>query len=287
MGVRRRWPAVISDAENPGTGPGTAGGLALRNVSKVYRSGGLATAALEDVEFTVERGQFATLIGPSGCGKSTVLRIVAGLVEADDGEVAIFGESVREACARKHIGYVPQSAALLPWRTVLDNVRLPLQVNRGAGGNGADAARDPVEILTAFGLGGVLDRRPSQLSGGMAQRVAIARAFAFDPPVLLMDEPFSSLDELTREVLRHELLELWSAHRTTVLFVTHSVAEAVLLSDVVLVMSPQPGRIRAAVPIDIPRPRGEFVELSDEFRDLERQVRIGLRVGDVAPPGVR
>lgn len=268
----------------PGAPPRPAGaprpdGLALRAVSKAYRSGRDVTVAVDDVSLTVERGQFVTIIGPSGCGKSTLLRIVAGLVAADAGEVSIFGEDVRAACVNKHIGFVPQSPALLPWRTVLDNVRLPLQVNRraprAAGGEGA--ARDPAEILAAFGLGGALDMRPAQLSGGMQQRVAIARAFAFDPAILLMDEPFSALDELTREVIRYELLDLWSTRRTTVLFVTHSVTEAVALSDAVVVMSPQPGRVSALVPVDIPRPRGELVELTEDFRAIERRVRLELR----------
>ncbi|MDA8290830.1 MAG: ABC transporter ATP-binding protein [Actinomycetota bacterium] len=250
-------------------------GLVLRGVTKRYRSGRDETLAIDEVSVSVARGEFVTIIGPSGCGKSTVLRVAAGLVEADSGEVSVFGEDVRAACANKHIGFVPQSPALLPWRTVLENVRLPLQVNRRA--SAAAPARDPAEILAAFGLGGALDRRPSQLSGGMQQRVAIARAFAFDPAVLLMDEPFSALDELTREVIRYELLDLWNTRRTTVLFVTHSVAEAVALSDSVVVMSPSPGRVRAVVPVELPRPRDEHVELTDEFRAIERQVRSELR----------
>jgi NitT/TauT family transport system ATP-binding protein len=248
-------------------------------VTKSFGSGRQVTTALEGITMSVERGRFVTLIGPSGCGKTTLLRVVAGLTEADAGEVSIFGESVGAARANKHIGFVPQSPALLPWRTVLDNVRLPLQVNRRAGERHPGAVRDPEAILESFGLGGVLDKRPAQLSGGMQQRVAIARAFAFDPALLLMDEPFSALDELTREVLRHELLDLWGAHRKTVLFVTHSVAEAVVLSDAIVVMSAQPGRILSVVEVDLPRPRGELVELTDGFRELERRVRLALRGG--------
>lgn len=265
----------------PGTLLGVDGrGLSVVGVSKHFGSRGETATVLDDVSLSVGRGRFVTLIGPSGCGKSTLLRIVAGLLEADSGEVSIFGESVHSACANKHIGFVPQTPALLPWRSVLENVRLPLQVNKTANApESGEATRDPVAILEAFGLGGVLDRRPAQLSGGMQQRVAIARAFAFDPAILLMDEPFSALDELTREVLRHELLDLWGAHRKTVLFVTHSVTEAVVLSDEIVVMSAQPGRIRAVVPVDLPRPRGELVELTDDFRDLERRVRLELRGG--------
>ncbi len=250
----------------------------VRGVTKRFTSGRRSTVALSDVNLTVDRGQFVTLIGPSGCGKSTLLRILAGLTDADEGDVSIFGESITRAREAKHIGLVPQSPALLPWRTVLENVELPLQLNRRAGRTPSDNA-DPREILAAFGLSQVLDKRPDQLSGGMQQRVAIARAFAFRPAVLLMDEPFSALDELTREVLRHELVDLWQQFRTTVVFVTHSVAEAVLLSDVVVVMSASPGRIGTTIPVGLGRPRAELVELSDEFRAVETDVRIALREG--------
>jgi NitT/TauT family transport system ATP-binding protein len=242
-------------------------------VTKSYA--GAKTRALEELSLDVAPGQFVTIIGPSGCGKSTLLRIIAGLDQQDSGGVLIFGESVDVARANKHIGYVPQSLALLPWRTVLDNVRLPLQI--GSKVNPREGDRDPEEILRAFGLGHVLESYPIELSGGMRQRVAIARAFAFSPAVLLMDEPFSSLDEMTGELLRHELLNLWQANQTTVVFVTHSVTEAVLLSDVVVVLSPSPGKIREVVPIDLPRPRNEGVETTQKFSDLERRVRLALR----------
>ena len=197
-----------------------------------------------------------TLIGPSGCGKSTLLRVVAGLERPDTGGISIFGENPEHARRSKHIGFVPQALALLPWRTVLENARLPLEVNRSAGSGRPKPARDPAEVLIALGLGDVLDRRPAELSGGMRQRVAIARAFAHEPAVLLMDEPFSSLDELTGEVLRHELLQLWQATGTTVLFVSHSVSEAVLLSDEVVVMTHAPGRVATLIEVTLERPRG-------------------------------
>ncbi len=268
---------------SPGEGGPAPAGLVLEGVAKCFRDSTGVVEALAGVQLSVERGRFVTIIGPSGCGKSTLLRIAAGLVEADAGGVTIFGESPRRACAAKHVGFVPQSPALLPWRTVLDNVRLPLQVNTRAASSPRAGARDPEEILDAFGLGPVKHLRPAQLSGGMRQRVAIARAFAFDPEILLMDEPFSSLDEMTREVLRHELLDLWQARRKTVLFVTHSVTEAVLLSDVVAVMTARPGRIGAVVPVGLPRPRGDLVELTDEFRAIERRVRLELRDGFSSP----
>lgn len=258
----------------------TDDGLVIESVTKSFQVSGRRSVVLSDVSLTVERGQFVTLIGPSGCGKSTLLRVLAGLTPIDSGRVSIFGESAERACQRKHIGLVPQSPALLPWRTVLDNVRLPLEVNRRAQRSDDEAPRpDPREILSAFGLSAVLNKRPAQLSGGMQQRVAIARAFAFRPAILLMDEPFSALDELTREVLRHELLDLWQQFRTTVVFVTHSVPEAVLLSDVVVVMSAAPGRIGTIVPVTMERPRGESVELSADFREIEAEVRDHLKAG--------
>jgi NitT/TauT family transport system ATP-binding protein len=248
-------------------------GLVLDSVTKSYD--GAKLPALGRISLDIPHGQFVTIIGPSGCGKSTLLRIIAGLERQDEGAVSIFGESVDRAQENKHIGYVPQSLALLAWRSVLDNVRLPLQIGKRAAIR--EGARDPVEILRAFGLGDVLERLPSELSGGMRQRVAIARAFALSPAVLLMDEPFSSLDEITSEVLRHELLALWQNNRTTVVFVTHSVTEAVLLSDTVVVMSPAPGEIREIVSVNLPRPRNDLVELTDAFHELEGRVRLALR----------
>jgi NitT/TauT family transport system ATP-binding protein len=252
-------------------------GLDVRRISKTFDSGPRRVEVLSQVSLHVPRGQFATLIGPSGCGKSTLLRIVAGLLDPDSGTVSIFGEAPHRATAAKLVGFVPQSPALLPWRTVLDNVRLPLQVNRRAGVDESRAHPDPVEVLESFGLGGALHLRPRQLSGGMQQRVAIARALVFDPSILLMDEPFSALDELTRERQRHQLLDVWQSNRKTVLFVTHSVPEAVALSDLVVVMSSQPGRVQAAIPVDLPWPRDDSVETTDAFHRIEQRVRSELR----------
>ena len=249
------------------------GGLVVDRVTKIYDES--RAPALLDISLTIAPGSFVTIIGPSGCGKSTLLRILAGLEREDSGAVSIFGESVDRARENKHIGYVPQSLALLPWRSVLDNVRLPLEIGRRVDAQEGD--RDPEEILRAFGLGDVLNRHPAELSGGMRQRVAIARVFALAPAVLLMDEPFSSLDEMTSEVLRHELLTLWQNNRTTVVFVTHSVSEAVLLSDEVVVMSPSPGEIREVIRIDLERPRDNLVEITHDFHELERTVRLSLR----------
>jgi NitT/TauT family transport system ATP-binding protein len=256
---------------------GADAGLVISGVSKTYRSDNGVVPALEPVSLRVPRGHFVTLIGPSGCGKSTLLHMVAGLDRPDEGEISIFGESVDHARRAKHIGYVPQSLALLPWRTVLENARLPLELNRTAGMQRPVPRRDPTEVLAALGLGGVLHRYPAQLSGGMRQRVAIARAFVHEPAVLLMDEPFSSLDELTSEVLRRELVELWQSKRTTVLFVSHSVSEAVLLSDEVVVMTHSPGTVAAVVEVTLERPRGNLIEVTEAFRQVEREVRVALR----------
>lgn len=250
-----------------------ADGVVVLGVAKRYNSSRGPVDALEPLDLDIARGSFVTLIGPSGCGKSTLLRIIAGLSPADAGTISIFGESVERARRNKNIGFVPQSLALLPWRSVLENVELALEINKSAN----RSTRSAVEILSAFGLGDYLSYLPAQLSRGMRQRVAIARAFALEPALLLMDEPFAALDELTRELLRHELLELWQSTGTTVLFVTHSVTEAVLLSDEVVVMSPSPGRIQARVAIDLKRPRGDLIELSEPFRALEREVRVALR----------
>lgn len=256
-------------------GPAPELGLVVAGVSKTYMTDDGPVEALAPTDLQVDRGRFVTIIGPSGCGKSTLLRVVAGLEKPDQGRVSIFGVGADQARQDKLIGFVPQALGLLPWRTVLDNVRLPFQLNRAAD-RSRPAGRDPAEVLRSLGLGGVLDRRPAELSGGMRQRVAIARAFVHEPALLLMDEPFSSLDELTSDVLRRELLDLWQSVRTTVLFISHSISEAVLLSDEVVVMSHGRGAL-AHVPVSLERPRGDLVEVSEEFRDVEREVRMALR----------
>jgi NitT/TauT family transport system ATP-binding protein len=285
-----------------------ASAIELNGVRKVYgdRTPGGETVALSDITLTLAPGAFVSLIGPSGCGKSTLLRIAAGLEAPDEGEVRVHGVTPDEAAAAKLIGFVPQSPALLPWRSVLGNVTLPQNVNRGAarrrerfrdlasreGGRGA-AGRGPAEarsytreLLRKAGLGDVEDKLPGQLSGGMQQRVAIVRALGLRPDVLLMDEPFSSLDEFTRESLQDQLLSLWEELGITVLFVTHSVAEAVRMSDTVVVMAPRPGRVSATVEIALPRPRDQRMLAARQFHDYEDHVRALLgrawRAPDVA-----
>src|SRR3954463_9153477 len=250
-------------------------GVVIEGVSKSFGSREERTLVLDKLSLTIARGEFVSLIGPSGCGKSTLLKIVAGLVRADAGRVAIDGESVAAATRDKLIGLVPQSPALLPWRTVLGNVRLPIQLNKRS--NKDRALRDPEEVLRSFGLGNALKRYPAQLSGGMQQRVAIARAFVFDPGVLLMDEPFSALDELNRDQQRFGLLTFWQSNRKAVLFVTHSVPEAVMLSDRIVVMSSHPGRIHRIIEDKLPRPRDAEVYDLPDFHEIESEVRSSLR----------
>ena len=265
--------------DDAGEAEAEAEAVVVDHVSKSFGQGARRVLALDGISMSVKRGAFVTVIGPSGCGKTTLLRIVGGLIGVDSGVVSIFGDPVARAIEAKRIGFVPQSPALLPWRTVLENVRLPLEVNKRGGGDDERARMDPVAVLESLGLGHVLNRRPEQLSGGMQQRVAIARAFVFDPPILLMDEPFAAVDELTREQLRHELLSIWQANKKTVVFVTHSIAEAITLSDVVVVLSSHPGTVQRAIPVDLPRPREDFIETTRAFHELEREVRMEIRSG--------
>nr|WP_240777570.1 ABC transporter ATP-binding protein [Nonomuraea basaltis] len=243
--------------------------------------------ALDDVGLSIEPGRFVSIIGPSGCGKSTLLRLVAGLEPADRGEVSIYGVSPEEACAAKMVGLVPQTPALLPWLSVLKNVTLPHKVNRAADrrrsaiGQATHRATptcpDMTELLSKAGLAEASHKLPGQLSGGMQQRTAIVRAFGLRPDVLLMDEPFSALDEFTRESLQEQLLDLWDELKTTVVFVTHSVSEAVRLSDMIVVMAPKPGRITDVVTVDLPRPRGRDLLKTPEFHRFEDLIRDKLR----------
>jgi len=262
-------------ASAAGSRPAGTTGVQIANVSKSFGADGARTLVLDDVSLSINAGEFVSVIGPSGCGKSTLLKVIAGLSEADEGTVTIDGKTVKSATKGKMIGLVPQSPALLPWRTVLDNVTLPITVNPKA--NAGRTLRDPKEILESFGLGHAINKYPSQLSGGMQQRAAIARAFVFDPSVLLMDEPFSALDEMNRDAQRLGLLDFWQTNRKTVLFVTHSVPEAIMLSDRIIVMAAHPGRIADVIDVNLPRPRDADVYATDEFRDLEGAVRSSLQ----------
>jgi NitT/TauT family transport system ATP-binding protein len=248
--------------------------ISLDAVAMVYGRDGQSLEALSGIDLQVRRGEFVSVIGPSGCGKSTLLRIIGGLQQPTSGHVAVAGRPPREAQLRKDIGFVFQDASLLPWRTVRGNVRLPLEVNRR--GRGAE----PDRLIDLVGLSRFRDYHPHQLSGGMQQRVALARALVTSPAVLLMDEPFGALDEITRSAMRYELLRIWrssAGEERTVVFVTHSITEAVLLSDRVVVMTPQPGRIAAIIDIELPRPREEDLETEPAFLEYARRLRSLLR----------
>jgi NitT/TauT family transport system ATP-binding protein len=253
----------------PASFPAEPERVELAGVTK--RFPGTARPVLDGLDLKIGKGSFFTVIGPSGAGKSTLLKVIAGLLAPDSGTVSIFGEPPAVASRRKHLGWVPQSAALLPWRSVIDNVRLPLEVNQRA----VCPARDPGLLLERLGLSDAKSLLPAQLSGGMRQRVAIARAFSFAPRVLLMDEPLGALDEITRESVAHLLLELWQAERPTVVFVTHSVTEAVTLADEVAVIGN--GKLGAPLKVTLPRPRPEGVEDTAHFHELTAELRAQLR----------
>jgi NitT/TauT family transport system ATP-binding protein len=248
--------------------------IRARDLTMVYRTGGASTVALADATLVVHEGEFISLIGPSGCGKTTLLRLVADLVQPTSGELEVIGRSAGEARRARAYGYVFQAPVLYDWRTVLGNVMLPLEIM----GFGRDERRARArELLMTVGLREFEQSYPWQLSGGMQQRVSIARALAFDPKLLLMDEPFGALDEITRETLNLELLRLWAATRKTVLFVTHSISEAVFLSTRIVVMTPRPGKIERVIEVDLPQPRGPETREDRRFFELEREVRESLR----------
>ena len=253
--------------------------IEVRALSHRYASSAGDVVALEWASLRVAAGEFVSIVGPSGCGKTTLLRAVAGLLAASGGEIRVLGGAPEEAQRAHALGLVTQEPGLLPWRSVEANVRLPLEIT------GAEA--DIPALLDRVGIARFARYRPGQLSGGMRQRVALARALAHRPRLLLMDEPFGALDELSREDLRLELLALWERERIAVLFVTHAIHEAVLLSDRVVVMSGSPGRIVADIAIDLPRPRSEalvstprFVALASEVRAVLRDASRGSRGGD-------
>src|SRR5436190_2064629 len=263
----------------------------LEGVSKSFARRGTPVRAVAGVDLAVERGEFVSLIGPSGCGKSTLLRLVGGLLTADVGTVTVAGQPPAVARRAKRFGFVPQTPALLPWRTVRQNARLLTQLNRGGGagekaGGAGDTARgtgsglgeaDTRALLDEVGLGDFLDAYPRELSGGMQQRVALVRAFALGAPILLMDEPFAALDEMTRAEMRYLLLGLWERHEATVLFVTHSIAEAVMLSDRLAVLTPRPGRVASIEPVTLPRPRHAEQEDTVAFLEHVARIRQSLR----------
>jgi NitT/TauT family transport system ATP-binding protein len=244
----------------------------IRNLSYVY-PGVEPVEALQDIDFAVEPNEFVSVIGPSGCGKSTLLRLVADLLPCTSGEVLIGDAPASVARRKRDIGFVFQEPALMLWRSSLKNVRLPLEVMRRDGSAGARKAQ---ELLSLVGLEGFENKRPEQLSGGMRQRVSIARALTYDPRLLLMDEPFGALDQITRDEMNQELLKIWEQTKSTVLFVTHSIAEAIYLSDRVVVLSPRPGRIVDIVGVPLGRPRDSSIKRERLFFETETKVLAAL-----------
>jgi NitT/TauT family transport system ATP-binding protein len=255
--------------------------ITLDHVAKTFVSrGGEPVAAIEDVSLLVRDNEFICLVGPSGCGKSTLLRLVAGLVAPSGGTVSIRGTPVTEP--RADTGIVFQAPTLLPWASILDNVLFPLDMMGKLDAAGRARARD---LLALVGLAGFEGKYPRELSGGMQQRAGICRALVHDPDILLMDEPFGALDALTREELTIELMRICRERPKTILFVTHSIPEAVLLADRVVVMSARPGRIAEIIDVTLPRPRDFDMEARSEFQDATRRIRgliFGTRGGRAA-----
>jgi NitT/TauT family transport system ATP-binding protein len=243
--------------------------IRLEGVEKTYRTRrGALVRAVENVTLDIAENEFVTLVGPSGCGKSTLLKLVAGLTPVSGGTIRVRDTVVRDPCP--DVGIVVQHPGLLPWRTVLDNVLFSVDML------GLDPRRHrdrALELLALSGLAGFETRLPRELSGGMQQRVAICRALLPDPSLLLMDEPFGALDAMTREEMGFELLRIWEARRKTILFVTHSIPEAILLADKVVVMTPRPGRLARVITIDLPRPRTVELEFDAKFKAYSDEVR--------------
>jgi NitT/TauT family transport system ATP-binding protein len=248
--------------------------VSIAGVSKRFGVGDVAVSALEGIDLSIRSGEFVSLIGPSGCGKSTLLRLIGDLTAPSSGTVLVNGKPARGARLDRDYGMVFQAPVLMDWRTVARNIELPLEV---MGHTRAARTARSAELLKLVELEGFATKHPWQLSGGMQQRVAIARALAFDPALLLMDEPFGALDEMTRERMNLELMNIWTRTRTTVVFVTHSIPEAVFLSTRVVVMSSRPGRIAKVVDVDLPQPRTVDTREDERYFELVTTVREALR----------
>lgn len=246
--------------------------IKIEDLSMIYqdKNGGQPVTALQNVNLEIKEGEFISLLGPSGCGKTTLLRIIADLLQPSIGKVTVRGQSPREVRLQKKYGIVFQNPVLYDWRTVRRNVCMPMEL---LGMKKPDRTSRVTEMLDLVGLSEFGKHYPYELSGGMQQRVGIARALAINPEILLMDEPFSALDEFTREKLHEDLLNIWNKTNKTIVFVTHNISEAVFLSDRVVVLSPHPGRVSAVIDIDIPRPRNMESKQSKQFYDYITKIR--------------
>jgi NitT/TauT family transport system ATP-binding protein len=250
--------------------------IEARDLSLTFETGDGPVYALSHVDLTIDEGEFVSFIGPSGCGKTTLLRVIADLETATSGAITVNGVTPAQARLARQYGYVFQAPALLPWRTVVKNVMLPLEIMGYSDAERRERARHNLELVN---LAGFENKYPWQLSGGMQQRASIARALAFDPKLLLMDEPFGALDEIVRDKLNEQLLRLWNETGKTVVFVTHSIPEAVFLSTKIVVMSPRPGRIIDVIDCGFPRDRSLDIRETPEFLKVAHRVRDGLRAG--------
>ena len=266
--------SVSEPVSTPAAPPRDA--IRVRGASVIYPGADAPVHALKDVDLTIRQGEFISLIGPSGCGKTTLLRVIADLEPLSSGEMWVNDMSPQDARMARSYGYVFQAPALFPWRTVLANVMLPLQIQGRLPAQCEEVAR---EQLARVGLAGFEKKYPWQLSGGMQQRVSIARALGFEPRLLMMDEPFGALDEITRDSLNVQLQDLWRREQRTVVFVTHSIAEAVYLSTRIVVMSPRPGRIVKIIDSPLPAERTLALRDTPEFTALAHEVREALADG--------
>jgi NitT/TauT family transport system ATP-binding protein len=250
--------------------------ISARNLSLTFETNDGPVHALSDVDLTIDKGEFVSFIGPSGCGKTTFLRVIADLEQPTGGEITVNGVSPEQARLDRAYGYVFQAAGLYPWRTIAKNIALPLEIM----GIGKRERTERIErVLDLVDLKGFGKKFPWQLSGGMQQRASIARALAFDADLLLMDEPFGALDEIVRDHLNEQLLNLWDRTNKTICFVTHSIPEAVYLSTKIVVMSPRPGRVTDVIESTLPKERPLDIRESQEFLDIAHRVREGLRAG--------
>jgi NitT/TauT family transport system ATP-binding protein len=250
--------------------------IKAENLSLTFETNDGPVHALADIDLEINKGEFVSFIGPSGCGKTTFLRVMADLEKPTAGEITVNGVSPEEARKSRAYGYVFQAAGLYPWRTIAGNIKLPLEI---MGLDKADQTARVARVLELVDLAGFEKKFPWQLSGGMQQRASIARALAFDADILLMDEPFGALDEIVRDHLNEQLLQLWAKTNKTIAFVTHSIPEAVYLSTKIVVMSPRPGRIADVIESTLPKERPLDIRDTPEFLEIAHRVREGLRAG--------